>query len=369
LNIFKVLASRKKFPEEMTSVLFGWLMHPEMEHGLGRLFLECFVKETTERNDSDVARQLNTTPDDEVKCVLEESVPNALIDIVYLFGGYVFAIENKIYDGSIEEKQLQREYYGLRRKYSDKRIILVYLVPDISPMASIEYDALVNIVEQTHICALATWSDTVCDIVDNIFRDETTRTITPIPEETKLILNSLKAFVKDGFYGYDFIYKGGRNNTRSAFPRSTYAELRLKTQGFVGVALGAAGLMKMSKEEIISRGFQYDHSLECNRQYWLPLKEFIALAEQRISGERLPTGFRQRLDSASIYELVCQPNNSQIYIGIQGGERGLLAMEQHEINVKSWQVTTGEQPNSQWIPGERYKQIYENKFPERKLNG
>jgi hypothetical protein len=98
----------------------------------------------------------------------------------------------------------------------------------------------------------------------------------------------------------------------------------------------------------------------------LPLHDFIAMAEQRINSDKLPMGFKQRLDSASIYKLTCQPDNTQMYIGIRGGERALISIASHEITTKTWQVTTGEQPNSQWIPGSRYKKIYEDKFAEVK---
>jgi hypothetical protein len=121
----------------------------------------------------------------------------------------------------------------------------------------------------------------------------------------------------------------------------------------------------MSKEEILNKGFQYDNSYECSRQYWLPLHEFLQLVEQRINGTGLPIGFKQRMDSTSIYNITCLPENHNIYIGIKGGERGLYDMTQQKIDSMSWQLTKGEQPNSQWISGSRYKHIYEEKFPER----
>jgi len=178
------------------------------------------------------------------------------------------------------------------------------------------------------------------------------------------VLQSLADFVKSEFFGYDFIIPRAGSSTHSNFPRSTFEELKRKTHGFVGVALGATGLLKMNKEEILSKGFQYDDSFECNRRYWLSLNDFIAMAEQRINGDKLPMDFKQRLDSASIYKFTCQPENTLMYIGIRGGERALLSMATHEIVQKSWQVTTYKQPNSQWIPSSRYKRIYEDKFAE-----
>ena len=360
MNIFKVLASRKKFPEDMTSVLLGWLMYPDAEHGLKRMFLERFINSVTTK-DNDIIHQLESTPDEDIRCSLEENVSTAFIDVVYFFGDYAFAIENKIYDGSVEEKQLQREYTGLRKKYPDTKIFIVFLVPDINPGVDFEYNNLKNIVETPHECSLVTWSDTICNIIDDILNDATIS----IVEQTRFILESLRVFIDDGFYGYDFADRGSSNGTRSNYPRSTFAELKKKTQGFVGVALGSAGLLKMSKEEILNKGFQYDNSYECSRQYWLPLHEFLQLVEQRINGTGLPIGFKQRMDSTSIYNITCLPENHNIYIGIKGGERGLYDMTQQKIDSMSWQLTKGEQPNSQWISGSRYKHIYEEKFPER----
>jgi hypothetical protein len=314
--------------------------------------------------DIDVVHQLKSASDDEIKCSLEDNVSTAFVDIVYFFGDCVFAIENKIYDGSVMENQLQREYNGLRSKYPDKKVILVYLVPYMSASASIEYNSLADIMEKPHISTFVTWADTICGIIDKIISENNDGGITPIPESTIYILQSLANFIKDEFFGYEFITPRAGSGTYSNFPRSTFEELKRKSHGFVGVALGAAGLLKMSKEEILSKSFQYDDSLECNRQYWLPLHDFIAMAEQRINGDKLPMGFKQRLDSASIYKLTCQPENTQMYIGIKGGKRALMSMAPHEIATKSWQVTTGEQPNNQWISGSRYKQIYEDKFAE-----
>ena len=104
MNIFKVLASRTSFKEDLTSVLLGWLMHPDMDHGMGRLFLEHMVIAVAGDN-SDMVQQLKDTPDDSIRCTLEEYVNTALIDIVYFFGDYIFAIENKIRDKSIRKNQ------------------------------------------------------------------------------------------------------------------------------------------------------------------------------------------------------------------------------------------------------------------------
>ena len=210
MNIFKVLASapREKFREDFMSALLGYLLHPNLEHGLDRLLLERLIGEVTGSDSADVIRQLNATPNEELLCALEEYVTSdggekseAFVDVVCFFGDYVFAIENKIYDGSITENQLEREYFGLRQNNPGKRIIMTYLVPYISPGANAEFNNLENIVEEPHTCALITWSHTIYDIINGMLSESPTR----MPSCTKYILESMCVFIKDSFSGYEFI--------------------------------------------------------------------------------------------------------------------------------------------------------------------
>jgi len=386
MNIFKVFASRKKFPEEMMSVLAGYLIHPNMEHGLGRSFAERLLKEVVGENNTDIIHHFNATPDEKIRCSLEENVNTAFIDIVYFFGDYILAIENKIYDESVEEDQLEREYLGLIKKYPKYKIIMVYLVPYISPGAKYEYKALEQIVEFPNKSSIITWSQTITKIINEIITDIELSLNKVIPTKTHLILESLNAFIKDKYCGYNFVIRKGVNGTRSNFPRCTYSELKNKKHGFVGVALGTAGLLKMSKEEILSKGFQYDESTECDRQYWLHLNEFLNIANQKINGVTFPMriinpiktqknstrgssseGYMGKINSAHIYSLVCQNDCGRIFIGIKSGERGFIDTPLQKIDKTSWQVTSGKQPNSQWISGDRYKVLYEKKFSERKM--
>jgi len=384
MNIFKVLASRKKFPEEMMSVLLGYLMHPEMDHGLGRRFIKRLLLKIVSDSNSELISQFNTLSDDKITCSLEENVNTAFVDIVYFVGDHVIAIENKVYDESVDEGQLEREFEGLRKKYPTRKITMVYLVPHISPSVKAEYGNLVNIVRLPHSCVLITWESTLIDIIKDLISEDSKNNVTPFPEETLYILESIRSFVKDKYNGYNFVIRKGVNGNRSNFSRSTYAELKTKRQGFVGVALGTAGLMKMSKDDILSKGFQYDDSDECDRQYWLPLSEFINLADQRINGVAFPvrmvtpvksrkmsnrgsvsSGYMGKLNSAQIYSLVKEKNSSRYFIGIKRGELGFIDMPQQKVDKMSWQVTSGKQPNSQWISGDRYKELYETKFPGR----
>ena len=361
MNIFRVLASGETFSERLLSCFLGWLMHPKMDHGLGMLFIERFIKKVAGDNDPEIIRQLMES--DDLRCSLEEHVGIARIDIVYFFGDYVIAIENKLYDGSVSEGQLLREYTGLCRRFPEKKIIVTYLVPYKSIKTIKEYDSLTAVVSPPHGSALVTWSETIQEIIDSILEDDVSKKIKPLSDDVKFTLESLSDFIENNFRGYDFIERSV-SDTQSDYPRLTFNELKEKTDGYVGVARGLPGLFRLTGDEIQrENGFQFDDSPDCTRQYWLPIDEFLAIAEHRINGSMLPTGFRMLLDSKSIYELVCQADNENIYVGIKGGERALLAMEQNEIESKSWKITIGDQPNSQWISGSRFKEIYDTKFP------
>ena len=43
-----------------------------------------------------------------------------------------------------------------------------------------------------------------------------------------------------------------------------------------------------------------------------------------------------------------------------------MDMPLQRIDKTSWQVISGKQPDSQWISGVKYKNLYEKRFPERK---
>jgi len=374
MNVFKVLAARKRFPEEMSSALIGWFLHPNSEHGLGRAFLSRFVN-ALEMTGSDLAQQLKILSDNEILCNLEEDVGTSQIDIILFLGDFVLAIENKIHDEAIAFGQLQKEYDGLLQKFPDKTVVLVYLVPYIGGCADTEYNSFVKYVKPPHSSILLTWAVTISGIIHDILH-ESSANKSLVPQRTSVILQMLHEFIIDRFRGYDFMH---RIKKSGEYLRLSYAELKNKDYGFVGVENGMSGLLKLSKEAIQSRLFPFD-TVKVNI-FWISLNEFLVTVKRKFSentnfqstqhqisrGSSSP-GYMGKFNAASIYEMVCTQKNARFYIGIKGGERALLDMERHEIdNMSHKQVTTGEQPNSQWISGERFRQIYENKFPERKL--
>ena len=372
MNIFKVLAARKRFPEEMSSALLGWLLHPNSEHGIGRSFLNRFLLSLGNVG-TILIKQLNDLTDDEVSCNLEEDVGSSQLDIIVFLGDCVLAIENKIHNEAVAFGQLQKEYEGLLQKFPDKTVVLVYLVPDKSSAADAEYRGLIKIVEHPHSSVFMTWLDNISGILHDILHDEP-KDNNMIPQETSVVLQMLHEFVIDRFKGYNFMHRVKRSGEYS---RYSYAELTKMEYGFVGVENGTSGLMKLSKEAIQGRMFPFD-TVKVN-VYWMPLNEFLAIANIKMTettdtkdtqpmksrGDSSP-GYMGKFNATDIYEMICSKPSVRFYIGIKGGERAFLTMERSEIDKMSpKQVTTGEQPNSQWITGDCFRRVYEIKFPER----
>jgi len=181
----------------------------------------------------------------------------------------------------------------------------------------------------------------------------------------------LREFIMDRFIGYNFMH---REKTSDTYVRLSYPELVKKDYGFVGVENGKTGLRKLSKQAIQTRLFPY--SLIKENVFWMSLNEFLNIAQRKLNeaddshinqstksrGDMSP-GYLGKYNSSEVYGMICREPNVHFYIGIKGGERAFLAMSKYDVeNMSPKQVTTGNQPNSQWISGELYKQIYERKF-------
>ena len=367
MNIFKVLATRKRFPEEMASAILGWLLHPNSEHGLGRAFLVRFISALKDAG-SALAFEVNKLSNDDILCNLEEDVGTSQIDIILFLGDHILAIENKIHDGAFDFGQLEKEYNGLIQKFPDKKIVLVYLVPNKGGAYEVEYNRFISNVKHPHKSALLTWSVNIQTIISDILLDNSTAHTAS--QRTINTLEMLREFIMDRFKGYNFMH---RVKPSDDYLRLSYSELLKKEYGFVGVENGVSGLKKLSKESIQTRMFPYD-LIKVN-VFWIPLNEFLKIVKQKLNevddfhttkpsksrGDMSP-GYMGKFNSSEIYEMICKEPNVSFYIGIKGGERAFSLMDMNEVKQKKWQITTGEQPNSQWITGNLYKQIYEQKY-------
>ncbi|MCF8304482.1 MAG: PD-(D/E)XK nuclease family protein [Bacteroidales bacterium] len=127
MNLFKVLASgRKSFQEETASAVLLWLLNPTMDHGLGYSFLSKFIQQIGEsiaheeliNKVSELTAYFRGERENDTKIWfnLEYHVDNAFIDIVLFMEDWIVAIENKIYQESFSTGQLEKEYNGLKRK-------------------------------------------------------------------------------------------------------------------------------------------------------------------------------------------------------------------------------------------------------------
>lgn len=366
MNIFKVIASGKKpfFEEQMSSVL-AWLLHPQMEHGLGKELLERFLKECGV--DARI-RQGFRSGDyaDNVRCELERSVDGAFIDIVYAVGDLVIAIENKIYEGSVTEGQLQREYDGLRKQIDDETIIMAYVTPD-EMCARQEFNnlRLPDLApEQSQggdYKVLLTWETTICNIIESLLTDEASGRIEPVPEYTRHTLKALLAFIRNGFSGYDFERKtyGGAQNPLTE-GRLTPAEIKQKSGGFVGVAHGLSGLLAFSRAELEAYSFQFTESDMMNRTNWISISDFNAIADWILYNSPIQYDWDVKLNAALIQKIASSSSANKIYVGIQGGENALRGMDADTISAKGWRISTTKK-TSQWIDGDTFSEILTSK--------
>ena len=391
MNIFMILASapRVKMPEEQMSALIGWLLHPDMEHGLGSILLERFLMKSIPEDKTEIINDILSMPAKAIKWSLEHNITVALIDIVYLFGDYVIAIENKIRYQSITDGQLCTQYEGLCKKYPDKKIIHIYLVPNKSTKATTEFGRLSAITKSSDICMFATWMGTVIDVIESVLTDEKSGLIEPLSKDIKYILDSLISFINNNFIGHDFSYEKEAAKY-AAYPHVSYIELKTKTQGFVGVELKYQNLYSMPKERILnSSGFQYCDSDEPPRNYWYPIQEFLDIAEQILESNtgdpviksNIVTSVKTPLSiiptqddliskykpnsSSAIYSYLKQPEHKQIFIGIDGGEafmRNKMSVEEIKRKRKYVCYERHHRNPDNWIPGEIWKRVYEEKL-------
>ena len=390
MNIFKVMAStpRMKMPEDQMSAVMGWLLHPDMEHGLNTLFLERLLKKAFPYDYAHIIEMVAKS-ESSLKWSLEHDVGVAIIDIVFIIEDFVFAIENKIRYESLKENQLTLQYDGLREKYPDKKIMHIYLVPSKFSKAETEFGRLRAVIKPADKCYLATWNDSICDVIEGILRDEENCVIDSISEIAKNILQSMVIFIKDRFRGYDFT--GGtaktENQNRENCPHVLYSELKTKTYGFVGVELKYQNLYNMSKERILSSGgFKYyDSPEDPNWPFWHPIQEFLDIAEQIVKGET----DRGRVESAvstrskktlhiiktqgeaisgnkpnsprSIYSYIKQPDSEKIFVGISGGKRAFEKMNPDKVKKSAWYVCY-QYRGDNWISDSDFAKIYEDKM-------
>ncbi len=381
MNLFKVIASgRKKFQEETASALLAWLLNPYMEHGLGFEFLSRLLTGLQESGgNKDLLTVINRlTPklrseadEDSLNfwCSLEMSVPDAFIDVVLGLDDLVLGIENKIYSTSATDHQLTREYKGIKEKLPDNRIGMIYLVPIDAPDSPLDtkvqaiYDELE--IQDTDFKALITWQNnnlehtpSIASIIHSILEDESRGEIEPIPEYCRHTLKALLTFIKNDFAGYDYDRSSSHSGHNPLTEEHlTVQQLKSKGAGFAGVSGGVRGLIRIGKDGILSRKFQYSTSDMTHSRNWVPLEMFNGVVDWLVDGLTGNIKWTGKFPSEMIYQVA---QDYEIYVGIRGGERALRDMSLEVIQSKEWAITTeNDGKNSQWIEGKLYCQIME----------
>lgn len=382
MNIFKVLASGKKsFQEETASAILAWFMNPTMEHGLGYSFISKFIDELSISSNnselSDLATKLTPRLRGEYENLLklwfnlEYNVDNAFIDIILGIGGWVIAIENKIYAKSVSKGQLTREYEGLKKKNPDTKVGMVYLVP-VDENSDILDGKTENEFEELSIRdsdfkVLVTWQKnnidnvpSISEIISGILDEENKGIIDPVSEYTRHTLKALISFISNNFSGYDY----ERDNQSSGInplteERLPIDKLMLKNSGYVGVKGAMRGLLKMDNTAIKTHKFQYTSQDMSLKPLWLEIDTFKKVISWILHNKIEDIDWKGRIPSKNLYT-IAKDYKSKVFIGIRGGENALKNMNKDEIINRDWNIST-EKANPQWIDGESFYNIIKQK--------
>lgn len=385
MNIFKVLASGKKsFQEETASAILAWLLNPSMEHGLGYIFISKFFKAVFSTLDNQAKQdqisrklvpKLRNRDENQSRLWIdiEYKVENADIDIVIEVEDVIIAIENKIYASSATEGQLEREYKGLCKKFSDSIIGMIYLVPISENIeildAKIENHYNKLEVNENHFKSLVTWQNnnlnnipSIATIIEDILKDEHIGNIDPISEYTRHTLKALKSFISNEFNGYSFEKNknaSGKNNI-STEENLLLDDIRKRETGFVGVQYDIGGLLRMDPNNIKKYKFQYTSQNMENKKNWIKANVFISIANWIVDNQISDIQWHGKYASESLYK-IASSFGDKVFIGMQGDKKALENYSFADIQSKSWQIST-EKSNNQWIDGKIFCDIYKKKM-------
>lgn len=299
--------------------------------------------------------------------MLECAVGTAFIDIVLGIENsagtgdkWIISIENKIYDNSVTSGQLQREYEGLREKFKNGIIAMVYLVPTDSDVgAKEEFEGLRVRGQDKRV--LVSWQKSVTGpsvavAIQNILISEAKGAIDPIPEYTRHTLKALLSFIQNDFSGYEYERETSRSILNS-LTEGEYSvnELNKKEAGFVGIQHGISGLLRLSAGELKARKFQFAKESMEGRQNWLKLEDFKKLVEWRLEGKVPEIRWDNRFPF-DVIEKIVQDFQDKVFVGIRGGMDSLNQLGLEEINNRSWEIKSN-QKSDEWISGNIFLQV------------
>jgi hypothetical protein len=363
MNIFKVLASsRKRFSEEQASAMLAWLLNPTMEHGLGYAFLNQLCEKTGISHPDFQIIMRNNGTDAQVTVGLELNVLYGFIDVVLFLGdSEIISIENKIYEKSASnEVQLSDQYKGLKEKYPDKKINMVFLVPDDSLSGAVdkEYENLK--VEGKDTRNKISWKTEIREIIGAILKDESEGKISPVTEYIKHTLKAFSNFIQDDFSGY-FYEKTTSPSGINPKTEGTKTVTEIKkdtTIQFVGVKNGISGLLRINADELSSRHFQYTSENMELASAWIDRITFLdicnSITDEKFSNLDWIDGLK--LPADLIYKIACH-TDKEFFVGIKGGENALKNLSAGEVREKKW-GTSLEKITNQWLDKDTFKKNY-----------
>lgn len=118
----------------------------------------------------------------------------------------------------------------------------------------------------------------------------------------------------------------------------TISQLKEKPSGFVGVAGGVRGLIRIGKEGLISRKYQYSTSNMTHSRNWVPLEMFTGVVKWLVDGKISDIDWSGKFPSEMIYQIA---ENFSIFVGIRGGESALKSLTTDVIQGKEWAPLQG----------------------------
>jgi hypothetical protein len=373
MNIFKVLASSyDTFRETQASIMLAWLLNPNMEHGLGFVFLkkilEIIIKDEVLLKmlkgklipvlRSGKHKGIQVTVD------IEYEVGESRIDVVvFIDDQYIFAIENKIYLNSVESEgeELKRQYEGLKSKCKDYKIFMIFLVPSKdNEKVKKEDENLVLDKGRNDEKIIIEWED-IRKIIHDIIEDENNGNISPVDEYVRQTLKAFSNFIKDDFSGYYYETKKKTKNPLSEGFKE-YTDIKTDTEiSYVGVKSGILGLFK--QDEIEKNEFQYTTK---TIERWIPKEIFVKIVESISTNEYRDINWIEDVDqwpSAIIYR-IAKDSKEDFYIGIGGGIDALKKMNADDIKNKKWGLSLSKK-SKEWIKHTEYLDVINTKkvFP------
>ena len=136
-------------------------------------------------------------------------------------------------------------------------------------------------------------------------------------------------------------------------------DLLNRSEGFVGVANGIAGLLRMEDKKLKTHEFQYTRADMSNKRNWILIRNFNNIIRWLIYGDTNDIDWDVRLEARLLFR-IAKDFKDNVFIGIKGGKTALMDMLPDEIRRKRWSINTVK-GSDQWIDGGTFFNIMEQK--------